>query len=252
MSLSIGAHVYKRLSDSTELAKLVTDKIYAISTKTETSFPFVIYKRSSLVPEYTKDRYGTGDTVSVEVVVASDNYLNSITIAEEVRNALENKRGSYDSFDVIDAKLMSADEDFIEDTFIQCLVFSCKLGLSAETIDTQSKDSGIWTEKDIKKLSWNASSDNLFSADADANSYDKLFALFIAHKPITLNFGIVANANENEMPVAGWTLAPGSYTGKAVITSLEANAPDGDKATFSISFEGTGPLKKETTVPASK
>ena len=126
------------------------------------------------------------------------------------------------------------------------------LGLSAETIDTQSKDSGIWTEKDIKKLSWNASSDNLFSADADANSYDKLFALFIAHKPITLNFGIVANANENEMPVAGWTLAPGSYTGKAVITSLEANAPDGDKATFSISFEGTGPLKKETTVPASK
>ena len=28
MSLSIGAHVYKKLSDSTELAKLVSDKIY--------------------------------------------------------------------------------------------------------------------------------------------------------------------------------------------------------------------------------
>ncbi|GAA6467074.1 phage tail protein [Bacteroides thetaiotaomicron] len=132
------------------------------------------------------------------------------------------------------------------------LATSCKLGLSAETIDTQSKDSGIWTEKDIKKLSWNASSDNLFSADADANSYDKLFALFIEHKPITLSFGVIANANENEMPTAGWTLSPGSYTGKAIITSLEANAPDGDKATFSISFEGTGPLKKEITVPASK
>ena len=121
MSLSIGAHVYKKLSDSTELEKLVADKIYAISTKTETSFPFVIYKRSSLVPEYTKDRYGTGDTVSVEVAVASDNYLNSVTIAEEVRKALENKRGQYDNF-----KLMSADEDFIEDTFIQRLVFSFK------------------------------------------------------------------------------------------------------------------------------
>lgn len=126
MSLSIGAHVYKRLSDSTELAKLVSDKIYAISTKTETSFPFVVYKRSSLVPEYTKDRYGTGDTVSVEVVVASDNYLNAVTIAEEVRKALENKRGQYDNFNVIDANLMSADEDFIEDTFIQYLVFSFK------------------------------------------------------------------------------------------------------------------------------
>ena len=122
MSLSIGAHVYKRLSDSTELAKLVSDKIYAISTKTETSFPFVI----SLTPEYTKDRYGTGDTVSVEIVVASDNYLNSVTIAEEVRKSLENKRGSYDNFDVIDSKLISANEDFIEDTFIQSLVFSFK------------------------------------------------------------------------------------------------------------------------------
>ena len=122
MSLSIGAHVYKKLSDSTELAKLVSDKIYAISTKTETSFPFVIYKRNSLTPEYTKDRYGTGDTVSVEIVVASDNYLNSVTIAEEVRKSLE----SYDNFDVIDSKLISANEDFIEDTFIQSLVFSFK------------------------------------------------------------------------------------------------------------------------------
>ena len=125
------------------------------------------------------------------------------------------------------------------------LATSCKLGLSAETIDTQSKDSGIWTEKDIKKLSWNASSKNVFSADADANSYDKLFALFIAHKPVTLKFGIVGNTDVNEMPEAGWTLAAGAYTGKAVITSLEANAPDGDKATFSISFEGTGSLAKE-------
>ena len=99
------------------------------------------------------------------------------------------------------------------------LATSCKLGLSAETIDTQSKDSGIWTEKDIKKLSWNASSENVFSADG--------------------------NTDVNEMPEAGWTLAAGAYTGKAVITSLEANAPDGDKATFSISFEGTGPLAKE-------
>ena len=126
MSLSIGAHVYKKLSDSTELVKLISDKIYAISTKTEISFPFVIYRRNSLVPEYTKDRYSTGDTVSVEVAVASDNYLNSVTIAEEVRKALENKRGQYDNFNVIDAKLISANEDFIEDTFIQSLVFSFK------------------------------------------------------------------------------------------------------------------------------
>ena len=85
----------------------------------------------------------------------------------------------------------------------------------------------------------------MISQYADANSYDKLFALFLAHKPVVLKFGVVGNPDVNEMPAAGWTLAEGAYTGSAVITSLEANAPDGDKATLSISFEGTGPLAKE-------
>ena len=124
MSLSIGAHLYKKLGESVELTELVKDKIYAISTKTSTTFPFVIFKRNSLTPNYTKDRHDTGDNVTVEIAVVSDNYLSSVTIAEEVRKALEKKIGSYDGFDVIDAKLMSADEDFIEDTFIQRLVFS--------------------------------------------------------------------------------------------------------------------------------
>ena len=32
------------------------------------------------------------------------------------------------------------------------LATSCKIAISAETIDTQSKDSGIWNEKDVKKM----------------------------------------------------------------------------------------------------
>lgn len=126
------------------------------------------------------------------------------------------------------------------------LATSCKLSMSAETIDTQSKDSGIWTEKDIKKLSWNCSSENLFSADASANSYDKLFELMLAREPIEIKFGIPANSDSGELPAAGWTLpTTGAYSGTVLITSLELNAPDGDKATFSAQFEGTGALAKD-------
>ena len=126
------------------------------------------------------------------------------------------------------------------------LATSCKLSMSAETIDTQSKDSGIWTEKDIKKLSWNCSSENLFSADTDANSYDKLFALMIAREPIEIKLGIPANADSGELPSGGWTPpTAGVYSGNVLITSLELNAPDGDKATFSANFEGTGALAKD-------
>lgn len=127
------------------------------------------------------------------------------------------------------------------------LATSCKIGMSAETIDTQSKDSGIWNEKDIKKLGWNCSSDNLFSADSDANmnTYDTLFALMIARKPIDIAFGIPAN-KADALPMAGWTLPSAPYKGKALITSLELNAPDGDKATFTVSLDGTGELAKAT------
>lgn len=124
MSLSIGKHIYKLLTESEKLNRMVGNRIFADSTKTETVFPFVLYKRNSLTPAYTKDRYGIGDAVTVEIVVASDKYLISVDIIEEVRKALERKRGVYDNFKVVDAKLIGANEDFIEDTFIQSLTFS--------------------------------------------------------------------------------------------------------------------------------
>lgn len=130
------------------------------------------------------------------------------------------------------------------------LATSCKLSTSSETIDTQSKDSGIWMEKDVKKLSWNMSSENLFSAEEGVNGYDVLFDLYLKRQPVAVKFGIAANADEDEVPADGWTLPAAPYSGKALITSLELNAPDGDKATFSANFEGTGPLTKDTPAPA--
>ena len=128
------------------------------------------------------------------------------------------------------------------------LATSCKLSISAETIDTQSKDSGIWTEKDIKKLSWNGSSENLFSADDKVNGYDVLLDLMLKRKPIEAKFGIPANADSDEVPSSGWTLPAASYSGNVLITNLELNAPDGDKATFSATFEGTGKLSPRVSV----
>lgn len=124
MSISIGKHLNSKLSASEALKNLVGDRIFPISTKTSTSFPFVIFKRSELTPSDTKDRRGVGDCVKVDVVVASDNYTNSVEVAEAIRITLDNKRGKYETFDVLDARLVSADEDFIEDTFIQRLTFS--------------------------------------------------------------------------------------------------------------------------------
>lgn len=126
------------------------------------------------------------------------------------------------------------------------LATSCKLTVSGETLDTASKDSGKWTEKMLKKLSFSASSENCFSADKDINGYDALMTAMLTMKPIKIQVGIPTNADADELPVAGWEAPAEAYEGMVLITSLELNAPDGDKATFSVSFDGTGALKKVT------
>jgi predicted secreted protein len=55
---------------------------------------------------------------------------------------------------------------------------STKLSMSTETVETSSKDSGgKWVNKAPRKLSWNMSTDNLFSLNGEGQNFDDLFAL---------------------------------------------------------------------------
>lgn len=95
-------------------------------------------------------------------------------------------------------------------------------------------------------------SENLFSAEGtDGLTYQTLFDKMIARTAVELVFSLEGNSTDHddnkkdEVPTDGWTAKPGSgYTGKAIITNLEANAPNGDNATFTVDFTGVGELKK--------
>jgi predicted secreted protein len=51
----------------------------------------------------------------------------------------------------------------------------------------------------------------------------------------------------DSVPTNGWLPSTsGTYSGKVIITALESNAPNGDNATFTASFEGVGALTKTT------
>lgn len=104
--------------------------------------------------------------------------------------------------------------------------------------------------KKIKKLSYSASSENCFSADNGINGYDALFDALLERKPVKMCFGTPSNADEDELPKDGWLEPATRYEGMVLITNLELNAPDGDKATFSVNFDGTGALKKTSKTVA--
>ena len=57
------------------------------------------------------------------MVIASDKYNESIEIADLVKDALQGKKGNYSGINIQDIRMTNADEDYIEDTFIQNITF---------------------------------------------------------------------------------------------------------------------------------
>ena len=125
---------------------------------------------------------------------------------------------------------------------------SHKLSINVETVETTSKDTGgKWVSKAARKISWNCSTENLYSNDGEGVNFDQLFDMLVARNEVQAVFCLEKDyANKaDEVPEGGWIPSTaGTYSGKVIITALEANAPNGDNATFTASFEGVGELKK--------
>lgn len=130
---------------------------------------------------------------------------------------------------------------FVNNKSVACAT-SCKLNITANTLEISSKDSGKWKTSKSGKLSYSATSDNLFVM----NEYVNLVDLMIARTEVDIEFGIVNKTDDNGVTADGWQFINEgtTYKGKCIITSIDANASDGDNATFAISLEGCGALTK--------
>lgn len=124
--IQIGKAVYQLLSSDTGVTERVENRIYPLIADQSTIYPFIIYKRTGIEPMASKDKFICSEITTVDVVVASDRYDESIEVAELVKDALIGKNGIYSGIKVVDIDMISADEDYIEDTFIQNLTFNIK------------------------------------------------------------------------------------------------------------------------------
>lgn len=132
------------------------------------------------------------------------------------------------------------------------------LEVSGETVDISTKDNGggEWASSEMGLLSWTCSSENLVGDPRAGLGYDELFDMMVKKQPIDLVFSLkstVATAGEYyEAPTAGWSAkANDGHKGKAYITALSLNAPNGENSTMSVTFTGTGALTKVATGSAS-
>ena len=102
---------------------------------------------------------------------------------------------------------------------------NASIELSAESIDTTTKQSGGWSTKTAGVKSWTSSCDGVYFID-DAG-IKAVYTAFEAGTEIDLEF---SNAS-------------GVYhKGKAIITSISEEAGHDDVVSYTMSFEGTGAL----------
>lgn len=137
------------------------------------------------------------------------------------------------------------------------------LTITADTADTSSKDHGVWTGNEVAKISWEITSENLYTSEG----FDSLFDDMINRKPIDVAFGLKQQGKADSTVADGdysnWTPDYGvvvpengnpeaptknttdqkMYMGKVYITSLTANANTGENATYSVTLTGTGSIK---------
>lgn len=120
------------------------------------------------------------------------------------------------------------------------------LSISAETSEISNKDlgSGDWAANAIKKFSWEVTSENMYTQ----SSYKKLYDLMLAKQPVQAVFTQRDSSlvSDPSTYFAGWTWGQDATTdylsGNVLITSLDAQAPNDDNATFSCTMTGTGAL----------
>jgi hypothetical protein len=70
---------------------------------------------------------------------------------------------------------------------------SHKLSLSGETVETSTKDSsGKWASKQVNKISWNVTTENLYSLDGAGINFPSLFTLMTKMEEIDVVFALEA------------------------------------------------------------
>lgn len=129
------------------------------------------------------------------------------------------------------------------------------LSTSMETVDNSNKDEGAgrWSSYTAGMMQWSCTSENLMAEKAtNGHTFNSLFDVYLSRQPIEVAFALQKDYTDLttkldsdwEAPSTGWSPSANQYTGTALITNLEVTAQNGQVATYSITMQGCGNLKK--------
>lgn len=123
---------------------------------------------------------------------------------------------------------------------------SCTLEQTAELEDISTKDStGMAKENTVKGKAWNGSADALLlnETDTTGKTLKDLLSAIIAGQTVAIKFTETDGDNNRTVK----TDKEVEYTGNAIINDITVKCTAKEEITFSVKFQGYGPLSESST-----
>lgn len=125
-ALSINKYINKFLTESEAVTALVEVQNIRPLILQPTIFPYISFMHGNISSSYTKDGWFE-DSTNVDIICVSDDYGQTVEIAEAVRELLEEKAYKDDDIYISQIRLVGSTEDQIENVFVQRLSFDVKV-----------------------------------------------------------------------------------------------------------------------------
>ena len=129
---------------------------------------------------------------------------------------------------------------------------SCSIHLSANLEESSTKDStNDYQEQEVTGVSWDISTDALYSVRPDANAMigENMITLFTnpANRRVRVSFLVTKSSSEKNRSHDTGTM----FYGWAWVSDIVVNAPNRQNATYTIQLTGDGELKAMTVASSS-
>ena len=138
-SILVGKYIQSILESNEEVMEALgatqgTTRIFPIQQPANINFPFIVYQRNSIIPLYTKDYMGWSNTVQFEIACVSNDYVQSLEIANKVRKAIEWYHWKDENINIIRINIDSINEYAIDSDNATVFVQSISISTSVNPV----------------------------------------------------------------------------------------------------------------------
>lgn len=126
-SIKLTKYIRKFLLNNSDLQKLVKPTaIFPIVAQANTKFPYIVMQRTGINAKYSKAGL-IEDNATIEIIAVSNDYSNSIDIAQEIRKTLDAKRFRDEEIWIDNIEIESITEEYTENAYLQRLIFNMSI-----------------------------------------------------------------------------------------------------------------------------